>query len=55
MNLIRRHEQLVVAAVFYMKIVTLDAADVHRHDAKIFADAVILVYDVVADIDFPEM
>ena len=55
LHLIGRHEKLVVAAVFDMKIIAFDAARLQRLDTEIFADAVRDMNHIIADADFPEM
>ncbi len=54
-DLVRRHVQLVIAAVFDMQVVAVDAADLERHDAEVFADAVIDMDDIVARLDLTKM
>ena len=55
MHLIRRHVELVLAAVLDVQIVTVYAAHIERHDAEVLADTVVDMHDVVAWLDVAEM
>ena len=55
MHLIRRHVELVLAAVLDVQIVTVYTAHIERHDAEVLADAVVHMHDVVAGLDIAEM
>ena len=48
-DLVRRHEELVVARVLDVQVVLVDAADIERLDAEVLADTVALVHDIVTD------